>query len=296
MCFSLIPTPQAHAAPNDLHLHFLFNGRDLNDQTRNLQLKDERQREFTNLAVEYGFSLVEPLLSPAETLGILGFDLGVEFSFANIPENSPHWRKAVEDGRPDDYLMITRIRLRKGLPFSFEVEGSLGLIHNSTGILAGFALKWALNEGLTYFPDIGFRLSVNRLFASRDIDVVTATADFWMSKQFSVKGMFTITPYAGYSLVFVRASSQVLDPTPLNFDDNEDGSTGSSNFVFKAIPNEEGPTGTLGSRLSVGARIVWFFASLTLEGSFIFPHAPGDETTPGPEMISAFNMKVSFFF
>lgn len=286
----------AQALPNDIHLHFLFNGRDLDDNVRNLQLRDARQREFANLAIEFGFALAEPILAPAETLGVAGFDLGVEFSFVNIPENATHWRKAVEDGRPDDYLMITRIRLRKGLPFSFEVEGTIGFIHNNSGVLAGFGLKWALNEGLTYFPDLGFRLSVNRLFGSRDLDLVTATADFWLSKQFSVLGMFTITPYAGYSLVFVRASSQVLDPTPLNFGDNEDGSTGSSNFVFKPIPNEENATGTLGSRLTIGARIVWYFLSLAMEGTFIFPHAPGDQVNPGPEMISAFNMKLSFFF
>lgn len=296
VCSSAMLVRSAQALPNDIHLHFLFNGRDLDDTARNLQLRDIRQREFANLAIEFGFAIAEPILAPAETLGVAGFDLGVEFSFVNIPENSTHWRKAVEDGRPDDYLMITRIRLRKGLPFSFEIEGTIGFIHNHSGVLAGFGLKWALNEGLTYFPDIGFRLSVNRLFGSRDLDLVTGTADFWMSKQFSVVGMFTITPYAGYSLVFVRASSQVLDPTPLNFGDNEDGSTGSSNFVFKPVPNEENPTGTLGSRLTIGARIVWYFLSLAVEGTFIFPHAPGNETNPGPEMISAFNMKLSFFF
>lgn len=290
--------PQASALPNDLHLHFLFNGRDLDDPTRNQQLAASRQAEFRSLAIEYGFSLLEPLLSPAETLGVAGFDLGVEMSFANIPETAPHWRKAVEDERPDNYLMVTRIRLRKGLPFSFELEGSVGFINNSTSILAGFALKWALNEGLIYFPDIGIRLSANRLFSSRDIDVVTASIDFWMSKQFSVLGMFTITPYAGYSLVFVRASSQVLDPTPLNFGDNEDGSTGSSNFVFRPVPNASDITGSFGNRISFGARIVWFFTSLTLEGSFTLPYAPdsGVEDIAGPETISAFNMKFSFFF
>ncbi len=296
--FSTIVPSQVHALPNDLHLHFLFNGRDLNDPTRDLQLANTRQAEFRSLAMEYGFALTEPLLSPAETLGVSGFDLGVAISLADIPENTPHWRKAVEDERPDNYLMVTRIRLRKGLPFSFEVEGSIGFINNSTSVLAGFALKWALNEGLLYFPDIGFRLSVNRLFSSRDIDVVTASMDFWVSKQFSVLGMFTVTPYAGYSLVFVRASSQVLDPTPLSFGDNEDGSTGSSNFVFKPIPNASSIGGSFGSRASFGARIVWFFTSLTMEGSVIVPHSPesGVASVAGPATVGAFNMKLSFFF
>ena len=67
------------------------------------------------------------------------------------------------------------------------------------------------------FPTSLSRASINRLFSSRDLDMFTVTLDFWLSKQFPVIGTFTITPYAGYSLVYVRATSQVLDPTPKSF-------------------------------------------------------------------------------
>ena len=105
-----------------------------------VKLTLERQFAFSKLAAEFGFSTAEPLLSPAETLGASGFDIGVEFSLANIPETAPHWRQAVEDERPDNQLFWTRIRFRKGLPWSFELEGSLGFLHNSTSMLGGFAI------------------------------------------------------------------------------------------------------------------------------------------------------------
>jgi hypothetical protein len=273
----------AIALPNDIHLHFLFNGRNPNDPAENEKLRVARQKDFSNLAAEFGFAIAQPILSPAETLGVLGFDLGIEFTLADIPETATHWRRTIEDERPDNYLFLSRIRLRKGLPFSFEIEGSISFINDSSSMLAGFAIKWALNEGFFYFPDLGVRFSINRLFSSRDLELFTITGDFWLSKQFPIVGTLTITPYAGYSFVFVHATSQVLDPTPLNFNDNEDGGSYTNNFVFL-------PEYIFGSRVTFGARLVWFFLSLTLEGSFVLPHFDG------PEMISTFNAKISFFF
>ena len=189
----------------------------------------------------------------------------------------------MEDERPDNQLFLTRLRFRKGFFFSFEFEGSLGFIYNSSSVLGSFGVKWALQDGFYYIPDLAVRATINRLFASRDLDMFNVTVDFWLSKQFSVIGSMTITPYAGYSLLYTYANSRVLDPTPLNFDDNEDGSVGSRNFVFSAEH-------IFGSRITFGARFVWFFLSLTLEGSVSIPHFEG------PQNIWAFNSKFSFFF
>ena len=137
----------SYAAPNDLHLHFLYNGRNRTDAADNKKRTEARQKMFQNLSTELGFSIVEPILAPAETLGIAGFDLGVEFSVADIPETKEHWRRVVEDERPDSSLLITRLRLRKGIGASLEVDGSVGFFADSNMVLGGVGLKWALNEG-----------------------------------------------------------------------------------------------------------------------------------------------------
>ncbi len=273
----------ARALPNDINLHFLFNGRDLQNPANNRKLRENRQSAFSFLATEFGFALAEPILSPAETLGISGFDFGIEMSLADIPETSPHWRNAVEDYRPDNQLFLTRLRFRKGLFFSLELEGTLGFIYNSSSVLGGVGLKWALQDGYFYIPDLAVRASINRLFASRDLDIFNVTVDVWISNQFPIVGSMTITPYVGYSMLYTYANSRVLDPTPLNFNDNEDGASGSRNFVFSAEH-------IFGSRISFGMRIVWFFLSFTLEGSVAIPHFEG------PSNIWNFNGKFSFFF
>lgn len=284
---SLWLIPSAWAKPNDIHLHFLYEGK-----TR--ELVNNQQRNFRLLSTEFGLALTNPVNSPAETLGIAGFDMGVEFTVADIPELQDRWRRAIEDEQPDNNLFITRFRFRKGLPFSLELDGNIGLIHNSTSWVGGVGLKWALNEGFKYFPDLAVRGGVNRLFSSRDLDLFTVNVDFWISKQFALLGMFTLTPYAGYSIVFMRANSNVLDPTPKNFNDNETPETG--NFVFQA-------ENLLAHRFFFGVRMVWFFVSINLEGMFGIP-GEGEQdfgagpTGPqvGPKMVSMFNAKISFFF
>jgi hypothetical protein len=284
--------PQAHAAPNDIHLHFLYRGRDLNDARNDARLRALQQVDFALLSSELGFALATPILAPAKTLGIAGFDIGVTMTVADIPENASHWQRAVEDERPDNNLIVTRLRFRKGLPFSFEIEGNIGFINNSTHILGELSLKWALNEGFFYFPDIAVRLNVGRLFSSRDLDLFNFSGDIIISKNFAVAGMFVITPYIAYSLILSRANSQVLDPTPKNFADNERIETG--NFVFRTENN-------LGSRINFGVQLVWYILSITLEGAFTIPNfSLDDPNNPTnritPATIGMFNTKFSFFF
>ena len=76
--------------------------------------------------------------------------------------------------------------------------------------------------------------------------------------------------------------------------DNEDGGSGTSNFVFR-------PADILGSRISFGVRLVWFIMSFTFEGSFTLPHFDvplnlvAGAPVEAPETIGTFNAKVSFF-
>jgi hypothetical protein len=276
----------ALAANNDLYLHYLYEG-------RTTALTAKQQKSFRLLSTEFGFAIHPTPVSPAETLGASGFDFGLEFSLADIPELSEHWRRAVEDERPDNQLFMTRIRFRKGLPFSFELDANVSFLYDSSMVMATLGVKWALFEGYSFFPDIAIRASITRAFNSRDVDIFTTSADVLMSKQFGIVGTLTITPYAAYSFLYVRSGSKVLDPTPKNFNDNDSRETG--NFVFN-------PENIFGHRFSFGVRFVWFITSLTFEGSFSLPDfsisGNANETfqLEDAATIGAFNMKFSVFF
>jgi len=111
-------------------------------------------------------------------------------------------------------LTTMQIHVRKGLPFSFELGGTLTKLMESDMFALGGELKWAFNEGFYYLPDIAVRVAANRLLGSRDLDMLTGGLDVSISHPFGIGGLLSVTPYAGWNLLFVNASSHVLDATP----------------------------------------------------------------------------------
>ncbi|MEM1009273.1 MAG: hypothetical protein AAGJ35_09730 [Myxococcota bacterium] len=292
LVWSILPHPVLDAAPNDLHLHFLYRGRDLSNAANDERLLAQQQLSFGLLTAELGFALMSPLTSPAKTMGSAGFEVSFQLGVSDIPETSEHWRRAVEDERPDSSIAVSRIRFRKGLPFSFELEGDIGFLHNTSYFLAGLALKWSLNEGFVHFPDIAIRVAINRLFGSRDMELFTLVGDFILSKGFVIAEMFTLTPFVAYSFGWARGASNVLDPTPKIFDDNESIETG--NFIFE-------PENQLMHRIQVGIQFNWYILNIALEGAVSLPAADReDPANPGqriaPATIWTFNTKVALAF
>lgn len=171
---------------------------------------------FKKFATDFGMVMSPKFLAPAETLGQAGFDVGFEASFSAIDPTQEHWQKAspVEGQAPSDVLTTMQIHVRKGLPFSFELGGTLTKLMDSEMFALGGELKWAFNEGFYYLPDIAVRVGANRLLGSRDLDMLTGGLDVSISHPFGIGGLLSLTPYAGWNLLFINASSHVLDATP----------------------------------------------------------------------------------
>ena len=111
-------------------------------------------------------------------------------------------------------MLLPSIHIRKGLPFSFEIGARGGWVEKSRMGTATLELKWALNEGFTYLPDIGVRGNITKLLNSRDFDLTAGGLDIGIGKQFAIGGMVTLTPYVGWNLVFVGASTSNVDFNP----------------------------------------------------------------------------------
>src|SRR6266567_4642094 len=78
------------------------------------------QGEFRDLSKEAGAAIGYRNMAPAAPLGVTGFDIGGEVSAMNISKNSSYWNAAFKDGAPS-YLVIPKIRVRKGLPWGIDV-------------------------------------------------------------------------------------------------------------------------------------------------------------------------------
>src|SRR5690554_4636465 len=226
-------------------------------------VKDEEG--FRNLTRDLGQVFAPRFSAPAETLGEAGFAINLMTSLSFIDNEADYWQTGVQDRNPESSLFTGHLQIRKGLPFSFEVGTDLSYLFASEMFDVGAQLKWALNEGFYYFPDVAVRGTVNTLLGSQDLNLITAGWDISMSKAFNVANVMSLTPYLGYQQLHIISSSRVLnaypqDTRPPQFD-TSGGETFSPEFVFEQKSQAV-------NRFFGGVRLNVWIMSFTLEGVY----------------------------
>ncbi len=166
---------------------------------------------FRVFARQLGAAITSVNLAPPETLGHAGFAVSAEVSVLPLGKTAV---PLPTQGAFNGTLILPSIHVRKGLPFSFEVGARLGWLEKSRMGTATLEAKWALNEGFAYAPDIAVRGNITKLVNSRDFDLTAGGLDIGIGKQFALGGMITLTPYVGWNLVFVEASTGNIDFRP----------------------------------------------------------------------------------
>jgi hypothetical protein len=207
----------AFAADNDIRLSPAFN-----------------REDFRLLTRELGFAASYFPLAPAEPLGILGFDIGVEATAVNISEKSGFWQKAIRDGSAPSYLIIPRLHAQKGLPFNIDIGASYTMVPGTNISLAGGEVKWAVIPGNVVLPAIAIRGSATKLFGGSEINLETYQADISISK-----GIAFLTPYAGIGQLWVNSrtdSAAVRSINGVDFRETESMTKGFVGLKIKLIP------------------------------------------------------------
>tara|TARA_B100001250_G_C19710628_1_gene749011 strand:- start:164 stop:988 length:825 start_codon:yes stop_codon:yes gene_type:complete len=208
---------------------------------------------FSGITREYALALAPTLLAPAETMGINGFQFDLQFSVTSINAAKDYWQLGIEDTRPPDAFLVSRIGVRKGLPGSFEIGMNTSYLIESELWVFGTMLKWALHEGMDVVPlDLAVRGTYSQMIGSPQLDISMVGLDVVMSKSFGVAGVVNIAPFVAYSPVWSTAGSQVIDGTPGTID------SPSGDFIF---PEET----QLVHRLTVGSRFIMGMFNLTGE-------------------------------
>ena len=169
------------------------------------------QAAFDDLSKEVGLLISYVPLSPAEPLGVLGFDIGIEVTGAKI--STGPWEKAISDANPPDYLILPKIHVQKGLPFGIDVGAVFSTAPGSNITLYGGEIKYAVLKGSIVSPAVALRGTYTTLSGVDDIDASTYSLDASVSKGFG-----PITPYAGLGQVWISASENVNDSL-INLDD-----------------------------------------------------------------------------
>lgn len=248
------------AADNDFRLNATRNGDGVlfNQQNgRYVPLEDR----FRDLTTQLGFVFAPRLASPAETLGHSGFQIGTLWSGTFVSANQPYWSvtERGQRGEAAPLLHTLQLDVRKGLPFSFEIGASFMWLAESQLFAPGLEVRWALHEGFKHSPDLGLRGSVNHVVGNRDLQLTTIGLDGVVSKAFGLFGTVNVAPYLSWSLIFIAASSRVIDPTPTSEGHVE------NSFVFKEI----GATDKIHHKLTIGVRTLYYVLNVSVQGEFM---------------------------
>jgi hypothetical protein len=195
----------------------------------------DAQTRFRSLMSELGFAIAPRVLTPADTLGFAGFQFSAELGVTNInatrkvgsPGNELAYWNGVEAvsptnpaaRHPDTRLTTVGGFVRKGLwiplpAFEFGA-GALSIVGTRMYVLQGYA-KLALQEGFHgwWLPSFAVRGGASQLLGTSEVDLTVYSVDLLASKAFDIGGTARIEPFVGWSMLFIKAVSGVIDATP----------------------------------------------------------------------------------
>jgi hypothetical protein len=227
---ALLPATAAVAEPLDLDLGQLgapeasvwaaagFDG------DHSLAANDAKAR-FGMLTSELALALTSSLLTPGSTTGHSGFDIAIEGAYAgtHVNEVGTYSGASATAGAfgPRNFwptpgamtpheLFVPAIRIRKALPFSFELGARFKYVSQSALYAGQLETKWAFFEGDRVLPDFALRIAYTRAVGVRTLNLGTTDFDFVVSKRWGVLGVVSLTPYGALRFTYMRASSEPI--------------------------------------------------------------------------------------
>lgn len=208
------------------------------------------QTEFRLLSEDLGAALSYKPVLPAEPLGVVGFDLGLELTVVNL-ENSGVFELATLGDAPST-LVIPKVHVHKGLPFGLDIGAYLATVPDSNISNWGAELRYAILKGGAASPALAVRASYTALEGVDELKLNTTGLDVSISKGFTF-----LTPYAGIGTVWVNSSPQnIATLTEEEFSLTKYFVGLNMNFAFVNVAFEGDKTGDTSS---YSAKIGWRF-------------------------------------
>lgn len=156
------------------------------------------QADFRSISEDMGSAYSYKPLTPAEPMGITGFDIGAIAVFTET-ENPEAWQRATTERV--EAIGGIGLSVNKGLPFGFNVGASALSIPGTDVYFLGANGSYALVKGGAVTPAVALRASYTVLNGVDDFDFQSYGADLSISKGFTV-----LTPYAGAGIIRVEST------------------------------------------------------------------------------------------
>lgn len=161
-------------------------------------LSGNPQADFRALSEDLGAALSYKAMSPAEPLGITGFDVALEVT-NTVLENPAAFNIATSSSESIENLPLPKLHAHKGLPGGVDIGALYSEVENIS--LVGAELKYAILKGNTALPAVAIRGTYSKLSGVDQLDFETVGGELSVSKGFAM-----LTPYAGIGQVRVTST------------------------------------------------------------------------------------------
>ncbi|MCB9760691.1 MAG: hypothetical protein H6739_12685 [Alphaproteobacteria bacterium] len=175
---------------------------------------------YETVVRELGVAIANKPLTPADTLGVSGFEVLVSTTVAFTSTQEPEfgvpgpWGMVQVDEDPTPALILPRIEARKGLPFSFDVGAQVGWVGVSRQTVFGGYGRWAPLEGYRQIPDVSLQLGYSGYVGNEELEL--GVMDFAMTISYELAfgslkeiNSATFTPYGGFGRLWMHAEPRL---------------------------------------------------------------------------------------
>jgi hypothetical protein len=159
------------------------------------------QSEFTGLTEDLGAALSYKPLTPAEPLGIAGFDIGIAATGTRLEHVAAFDAATSSSSEFPSTAPVPSVRIHKGLPLNIDVGVMYSAMPDTNVRSYGGEVRYALMGGNVALPAIGIRGAYTKLTGVDQLDFDTRSVDVSISKGFAM-----FTPYAGIGKVWTSAT------------------------------------------------------------------------------------------
>lgn len=216
------------------------------------------QSQFDSLTEDFGAALSYKAITPAEPLGLIGFDFGLELSMTELA-SVDEWGQAIGDDSLS-LLPLPKLHIHKGLPFGIDLGAVYSQVPSTDIQYWGGEIRYSFVSGNLAIPAIAVRGTYTQLLGIDELDLSTKGVELTVSK-----GFLLLTPYAGIGQIWADSSLSYTDnsipATPVTVSLDGEASMfkwfvglninlGLMNFVFEADQTGDSLTysGKLGFR------------------------------------------------
>ncbi|GAB4115407.1 MAG: hypothetical protein Fur0026_01240 [Sideroxydans sp.] len=157
------------------------------------------QADFRNVSEDLGSALSYKGVVPAESMGVTGFDLGLEVTQTDLAKSAALWNTLT--GSDISKLYVPKLHATKGLPLDIDIGAFFSAVPSTNIKLYGGELRWAFMPGSMAMPAVAVRGSLTKLTGVSQLSLDTKGIDFSISKGFAM-----FTPYAGIGKVWTTST------------------------------------------------------------------------------------------